>query len=264
MNAFLVTQQGQPQPGWALQYTVDLKPAGARTYEPNAIVTHTTQSNLELLMRFYHLTGDTKFLARVGEGIDWLESLTLPAGVAPAGRTHPTFIEIGTNKPLYVHREGSNVVNGRYFVDGNPTNTIGHYSAFRRIDVAGLRQKLAAAKGTSPADVAKTSPLSSAGGLRPLPSIFRAGVTGQGDPPAAIVAALNADGYWLAPLGTNSHPYHGPGTTTVAPGNFATTHVGDETDTSPFPDAAIKGISTDAYIRNMSALIRHLSSSASK
>ena len=28
MNVFLVTQQGQPQPGWGLQYTLDLQPAG--------------------------------------------------------------------------------------------------------------------------------------------------------------------------------------------------------------------------------------------
>ncbi len=34
MSAFLVTQQGPPQPGWALQYTPDLQPAAARTYEP--------------------------------------------------------------------------------------------------------------------------------------------------------------------------------------------------------------------------------------
>ncbi len=42
MHAFLVLQQGPPQPGWALQYTPDYKPAGARTYEPNSLVTHTS------------------------------------------------------------------------------------------------------------------------------------------------------------------------------------------------------------------------------
>ena len=74
MNAFLVTQQGPPQPGWALQYTLDLKPSGARSYEPNALVTHTTAANIELLVRFYRLTGETKFLARIPEAIDWLEA----------------------------------------------------------------------------------------------------------------------------------------------------------------------------------------------
>ncbi len=159
MQAFLVLQQGPPQPGWALQYTPDYKPAGARTYEPNALVTHTTARNIELLIRFYRLTGDTKFLARVPEAIDWLAGLTLPAGIAPAGRTHPTFVEIGTNRPLYVHREGSNVVNGRYYVNDDPAKTIGHYSAFRRVDVAGLRKQYDEARALTPADATKGSPL---------------------------------------------------------------------------------------------------------
>jgi hypothetical protein len=45
------------------------------------------------------------------------------------------------------------------------------------------------------------------------------------------------------------------------PGDFARTQVGDESDTSPFrADASATGISTNTYIRNMSALIRFLDS----
>ena len=64
------------------------------------------------------------------------------AAIAGGGRTHPTFVEIGTNKPLYVHRTGSNVVNGRYYVDKDPKKTLGHYSAFRRVDTADLRARI--------------------------------------------------------------------------------------------------------------------------
>ena len=256
MNAFLVTQQGPPQPGWALQYTPDLKPTGARTYEPTALVTHTTASNVALLVKFYRLTGETKFLARVPEALDWLESLRLPTGVAPEGRTHPTFVEIGTNRPLYVHREGSNVVNGRYYVDDDPKNTIGHYSSFRAIDVAGLRRLYEEAKAIPPAEVVKGSPLEPGAGVIPLPR-FVAVEPARGDV-AAIIAALNAEGYWPAPLVYTSHPYRGDGSTTVAPGDFSRAHVGDETDTSPFRDDALVGISTAAFIRNMSGLIRAL------
>ena len=74
----------------------------------------------------------------------------------------------------------------------------------------------------------------------------------------AILDALNAQGFWPAPLGMTSHPYTGPGGKTPASGDFSQTHVGDETDTSMFPDPKLTGISTDAYIRNMSALIRAL------
>jgi hypothetical protein len=78
----------------------------------------------------------------VGEGLDWLEKVKLPP-VRADGRTPPTFIEIGTDRPIDVHRRGSNIVNGAYYVDYSPEKTLAHYSAFRRIDVAGMRARLA-------------------------------------------------------------------------------------------------------------------------
>lgn len=256
MNAFVIMQQPKPQAGWALQYTLDFKPAGARTYEPKALVTHTTATNIERLISFYRLTGEPKFLARIPEALDWLERTRLPADVAPDGRTHPTFIEIGTDKPLYVHRSGSNVVNGRYYVDYDPASTLGHYSAFRRVDLARLRSLHQEARALPPADAARNSPLTTDGAGVPLPRFFTI-ESATGDA-RAIVGSLNAQGYWSAPLGYNSHPYKGPGSKDPAPGNFAQTHVGDETDTSPFPDPTLLGISTSTYIRNMGALIRAL------
>ncbi len=258
MNAFVVTQQPMPQPGWALQYTPDLTPAGARTYEPKALTTHTTARNLELLIRFYRLTGDTTFLARIPEALDWLEGLRLPPGVAPQGRTHPTFIEIGTNRPLYVHRTGSNVFSGRYFVDYDPKNTIGHYSSFRPIDVAGIRKQYEGAKALKPEEVTKDSPLKAEADRNGLARYFAVSVPRNAPSAAGVVADLNQDGYWMAKLGNNSHPFRKNGSTTPAPGDFARTHVGDATDTSPYPDDTISGISLDAYIANMSVLITHL------
>lgn len=254
MNAFIVTQMGAPQPGWGLQHTLDLLPSGARTYEPKALATHTSATNLELLMRFYRLTGETKFLARIPEALDWLEKLTLPPGIAPAGRTHATFIEVGTNEPLYVHREGSNVFNGRYYVDKNPKGTLAHYSSFRNVNVASLRKQYEAAKATSPAEIAKTSPLKLPAGSVPLPK-YHTVAEGKEDV-AALVAGLNAEGYWLAPLGYNSYPFKADGSKTPQAGDYSQTHVGDQSDTSPFLDPTLMGISVEAYIRNMGALIR--------
>ena len=65
MDIFLTLQMPMPQPGWALQYTLDLKPAAARTYEPLALSTNTTESNLFQLMYFYQLTGDKKYIERI-------------------------------------------------------------------------------------------------------------------------------------------------------------------------------------------------------
>jgi hypothetical protein len=255
MDAFVVTQQPRPQAGWALQYTPDLKPAGARTYEPQALVTHTTAGNLELLMQFYRMTGDPKFLARIPDALEWLDGLTLPPGVAPAGRTHPTFVELGTNKPLYVHREGTNVFNGRYFVDYSPAKTIVHYSSFRRIELARLRTLYETTKALTPLEATKGSPLAGAAKM-PLPRFVA--VADQTGNAAELVAKMDEQGRWIGPLGTNSHPYRGDGSRNPVPGDFSQTHVGDESDTSPYPDKNITGISTEIYIRNMSVLIRAL------
>lgn len=269
MNVFLVTQQGQPQPGWGLQYTLDLQPAGARTYEPRALVTHTTAANVRQLMNFYRLTGDSKFLARIPEALDWLESLRLPPDPSRRGRDFPTFVEIGTNRPLYVHRRGSNVVNGAYYVDGDPAATLGHYSSFRAIDIPALRRELAELQAADRAALMAASPLN-APAHDPLPRFFVSGEEAGSDlnahqagDPAAIVAALNAEGWWPTPLTATSNPWRGDGSATPVPGDYRTTHVGDASDTSPYPtDRPVIGLSTATYMANMARLIRALTPEA--
>lgn len=265
MNAFIVTQLGPPQPGWALQYTLDLQPAAARSYEPRALATHTTASNIRQLMNFYRLTGETKFLARIPEALDWLESVRLPAGQERGNRAFPTFIELGTNRPIYVHRRGSNVVNGAYYWDYSPEATLGHYSAFRAVDVARLRREHAELMATPPERLRAASPLFNA---QPgaLPRFFVSGEeagsdlnAGSAGTPAQIIRALNRQGYWPTPLRATSNPYIGPGPAQPASGDFRTTHVGDSSDTSPFTtDHPVTGISTAAYLANMARLIRAL------
>lgn len=274
MNSFIVLQQGQPQPGWGLQYTLDLRPVGARTYEPDALTTHTSANSVEQLMNFYTLTGDTKFLARVPEALDWLEAVRLPPDLVKDNRTHPTFVELGTNRPLFVHRRGSNVVNGEYYVDGDPRNTVVHYSSTRVVDVSKLRRRYEELRASPPAEVTRNSPLKATGPVE-LPRFFTlqpievsdlnvsgGGPRGADVPPeeiAAMLADLNAEGYWPTELKAASNPYRGDGPATPAPGDFSQTRVGDETDTSPFiTDKPPIGISTGSYIENMGALIAYV------
>ena len=273
MNIFRVLQQPQPQPGWSMQYTpVDLKPVGARSYEPDSLTTHTTARVVEKLMDFYTLTGDTKFLERIPEALDWLDSFKLPPEQQRPTRTHPTFIELGTNRPLFVHRRGSNVVNGEYYVDYNGDGTISHYGAFRKLDVAALRERYTKLKATPPAEASKLSPLRMMG--VELPRYFSLGEiavsdlnTGRfgGDGPvsparaASLLASLNAEGYWPTPLKATSHPYKGDGSATPTPGDYSQTRVGDDSDTSPYVDPKpVLGISTGGFIKNMGELIRYL------
>lgn len=264
MDIYLLTQQGAPQAGWALQYTLDLKPAAARTYEPLALSTHTTASNVEQLMSFYRMTGDRRFLARIPEALDWLDSVRLAE--PRQGRNFPTFIEIGSNRPIYVHRRGSNVVNGEYYWDYSPEATLGHYSAFRKIDLAKLRADYQALLKTSPEELEKNSPLL-APDPPPLPAYFVGGGMVGSDlnagasaaAPGELIRSLNAQGWWPTPLRATSNPYRGDGPAEPVPGDYRTTHVGDPSDTSPYTtDKPVTGISTATYMTNMARLISAL------
>ena len=264
MNIYLLTQQGPPQAGWGLQYTLDLKPAAARTYEPASLHTAVTGSNIDQLMNFYRMTGDTRFLARIPDALSWLESVRLPQ--PRNGRSFPTFVELGTNRAIYVHRRGSNVVNGEYYWDYSPEATLGHYSGFRNVDVPRLRRDYEALLKTNPAELAKSSPLLAAD-PKPLPLYFvTGGMTGSdlnaGSPDASprdLIRSLNGQGWWPTPLSATSNPYRGDGSREIQPGDYRTTHVGDATDTSPYTTKTpVTGISTSAYIANMAKLIRAL------
>ena len=271
MECFIKTQGPASQPGWALQYTVDLKPAGARTYEPEGYVTHTTGQAIEQLFHFYTLTGDAKFIARIPEALDWLERSRSPKEIVPEGRTHPTFLEVGTNLPLYIHRKGSNVINGEYYADRDPHHTVAHYNSFRFVDVARLRANYEKLKATPVGELTKGSPLLAEKPM-PLPRYYTVGNAdlAQMEEDAEIagklqhratqfVTGLNGDGYWPTPIRYTSHPYTHDGAKEPVPGDFSQERVGDDTDTSPYPSPNPPlGISTGAYVRNMDALIEYL------
>ena len=276
MNAFVVTQQPQPQAAWGLQHDPkDLKPAGARSYEPKSFVTTTTVSCINAMIGFYYMTGDKKFLARLPEAIDWLDTTRLPANSGGRG-THARFVEVGTNKPLFVHRRGSNVINGQYYVDYDPANTIGHYSSFASVNTDALRARLKEALDTPADQVTKDSPLRADAPPVDLAHEFGGrgggggrGGRGGGSPEQRVVqlmSSINSDGYWPQPMAPMSNAYKGDGPKDVAPGNFGGTSVGDEYDTSPGGgrgrggQVATMGISTQTYIDNMRAFISYLES----
>ncbi|MGC4072952.1 MAG: pectate lyase [Nibricoccus sp.] len=270
MESFVRLQLPPPRAGWALQYTPDLQPAGARSYEPRAVVTHVTARTIELLVQFYEVTGDPKFLEPIPAAIDWLESCRLPPG-SHGQATHPTFIEPGTGEPLYIHREGSNVVNGRYFADGSSDKTVGHYSSFRTIDTRSLRARYEEARqrpSRRPGEEWRWDSLFPKEENPPDSGIVAGPRTGISERPentdhvARILARLDKRGRWLSPLGTTSHPYQGDGAKERAAGDFSATFVGDNSDTSPFgASRPVEGISIKTYLRNMTVLIAWLRAS---
>jgi hypothetical protein len=257
-------QQPAPQAGWGLQHLARDRagrpagaPAGARTYEPRSLATHTTQTNVLQLFNYFRLTGERSFLARVPEAITWLESCKLtPEMIADnpllAGRTHPTFIELGTNQPRFVHRYGSNIWNGAYYFDHDHRATPSHYSAGRNINIANLQSTydtLASMSDAAIAEMTAGSPLKNTS-PRPLPKYFSlrevdfpdlfAGATMTSptitaEQAQAVVDALGERDHWLAPIAAITNPHQGNGPSTPYTGDaYRSKHVGDVYDTSPY------------------------------
>lgn len=275
MNSILVTQQPSPQAGWGAQHSLDLKPAGARSYEPEALVTATTAGNIRHCLQFYRWTGDPKFLKRIPEALDWLDSVKLPASMGLRPNTYPRFVTIGTNKPLFIHRTGSNVISGRYYTDDNPEHTVRHYSSFFPLDVDGLRKQYESTRAIPKDELVKDSPLRADSKTHILPRFYcrltgpseemlkrmmammknrndsvsdsndywpsRFEVTEE-EPPVPtesrvkdLIDDLNSEGYWPSRIRMTSNPYKGDGPKEPAPGDFSRSLVGDEYDTSPYP-----------------------------
>lgn len=272
MNVIILLQQGQPYPGWSDQYTVaDLKPAHARSYEPRGISSSTTVRGIRLLMNYYRLTGDSKFLAGIPAALDFLESQKLPAEeVAKWGRKTsdpdaflvPRFINPDNGLPQYVHREGSNIFNGRYYHNQDIANTIGHYSSAAWINTKALRAQYEELLEVPVEQLVKDSPLH-AKGLVPLQEYYtvRPDRKIEEESVKTIIKAQNSEGCWLSPMRNTSNPYKaGADTTPSKSTEYVSTNVGDEYDTSPYRytggDQMV--ISTSDYIGKMSSLISYV------
>ena len=269
MNFYLTSQDGCG--AWGFQMNLNMETAGARTYEPAAFMPAPTFTNAMLLLKFYQYTGDRKFLAHVPDAIKWLELTRLPAGEIDGERTHPTFVEMGTNRPLYVHRKGSNVKYGYYYTDYNSSHLLSHYGGKRHVPVEELKAAYTRIAALSPEEATKDSPIK--------PEQFKGEGTPQkfydlnrdnfhgtinGDQAAAIIQSLDHDGRWLVKHASISHPYIGEGQRQEPTDQYASTNVGDETDTSPYRDPSEQEyLSTGEYIRNMNLLINFINSGKS-
>lgn len=269
MNFYLITQQGNG--AWAQQYNQQLEPAGARTYEPAALLPRATNWNALLLIRFYEYTGDRKFIARIPDAIKWLEKTRLPDSMTQSGRySHPLFVELGTDKPVFVHRKGSNVTYGYYYTDYKDDKLLGHMQGKGKIDVENLKHEYARVMALSPQELTNNSPL------------MQQQFTGEGTPQRyydlshdlpplsgeasdakakEIIRSLDDHNRWLVKHAMISNPYTGSGQNKQPTDQYASTHVGDKTDTSPFADTSDQlYLSTAAYMRNMYELIRYVRS----
>ena len=250
MNFYIITQQGNPQGGWGQQYNMDLQPAYARSYEPAALLPALSYQHGMLLLKYYQLTGDSKFIARIPDLINWLESSKLPTDKTVNGtRTHATFIELGTNKGLYAHRTGTGVVDGKYWYDYDDSNLLAHYGGKANVDIQGLKEAYRKVSEISLEDISRQALLKPGNTMPYVLSVNKV------EPPTVevvkkVISSLDND-RWLVKHVQISRP-------------FTVSASGVETNTAKLSDANGKGIadsseqeyiSTREYVKNMTLLI---------
>jgi hypothetical protein len=264
MNCVLVLQQGNPQPGWGDQYSLDYKPNHARSYEPRSMNTRQTAQSAENMMDYYQVTGETKFLSRIPEALDWIESTQLSAadvakyGGEKAGNGNvvcPMYIEIGTNKGLYTHKIGSNVMNGRYMVSYSLPGKLAYLKVQRIRDRYNQLKSMPVEKATA------DSPFKIIANAYKFPDYIELNLKNKATLPEIekLLDSMIKGDYWLSPIAGTSNPYIGDGSMEVVPGVNVDRQVGDQYDTSPYaPDPPVMGITTKSFMQNISMLIAYL------
>jgi hypothetical protein len=91
----IASQLPAPQGGWAQQYSLDMKPAWARKFEPPGLCTVVTSQNIMTLIMLTRVTSDDKYLQPIPDAIDWLENSQI------GNNLWTRLYEVGTNRPIY-------------------------------------------------------------------------------------------------------------------------------------------------------------------
>lgn len=223
MEFVLLSQLPEPQAGWAQQYDLDLQPAAARSYEPVALSTLDTLKNIRALLGYYRRTGDRRFLDAVPPAIRWLEGATIPSEHTEEGHTHAVFIGIGSNLPLYGHREGTSKETGRYWNDHNPKNLLRGYGYTFNLDVEGLWREYRTAAEMTTEDLAAASSTRTPKPRQAPPAAKQV---------AALIEAMDDRGAWVEDL------------------SFPNTE-----DYMNNPPEEFRGISTRTFINNIEIIL---------
>jgi len=104
----IASQLSKPQAGQAQQYSGDLKPAWARSFEPPGVCSAVTAHNMSTLVQMYLYTKDNKYLRPIPAAIEWLENSNI------AQNLWARLYEVGTNRPIYGDRMDGNKIHYDY------------------------------------------------------------------------------------------------------------------------------------------------------
>lgn len=169
----LRAQLPDPQPAWAQQYDLKLRPIWARKFEPPAVAGRESQDAIRVLIRVYRLTGDDKYLEPIPKALKYLERSRLPDGRLAR------YYELRTNKPLYMTRD--------YQLTHDDSDLPQHYGWKTASQVDDLRAELARAKWDALPGPAKP-PGPPPASPQPAPR----------EDVAKILSELDAQGLWVS------------------------------------------------------------------
>ena len=253
------------QPGWAMQYSDDYQPVAARSFEPAALATSTTVDNINWLLDFYRLTGEPTLLQPIPQALRWLRAVV--DQYADEQGVIPRHIMPATGNAVYIHRQGNNVVNGRYVITGAREGTVIHYGSFARPDLPQLEQAFESADFVPvnvDAEHWRREFVKDAGALdhmlgwRPHTSSSDPCFRRQLEPQSVdqILAAQREDGAWIFEGGFTSNP-SGLAMTPAEDTTYARTWVGDAVDTSVNCEGPRRPLyALSHFLHNMTELLR--------
>ena len=256
MHCIKLLQYESPIAGWGLQYTTtDLKLATARPFEPAALASNGTSGGIEMLLRFYRLTGDKRFLEGVPAAFEFLEKIKLDdrtIGLSgkklnPGDILCPTFIDPQTLEPFFLKRVGESLYTGGYEKADIMLGMQQGYSSVRVIPIKRMKMEYESLLKTPVAKIKAASPLTSISSGIVNKYVIASGRMVSAVDALATARSLNVNGYWPSPLNVkktaqkiNMNPARPKGLI--------------EQVVDPIP----AGITTETYIENVSALINYL------
>ncbi len=204
----LLAQMPEPQPAWAQQYDVEMRPAWARVFEPPSVTGGESQGIIRTLLVLYRETGDKKYLEPARRALDYLKRSALPPVEKPSEarrRFRPgepvlaRFYELKTNRPLYITKgtRVSALGRGAVNVDGyqlsyTDESVITHYSVLiSGAQLGEIEADYQRLLSSDPASIRRPAKLR---GLSPWAEESRRSSSPDA---AAVIARMDARGAWV-------------------------------------------------------------------
>jgi hypothetical protein len=256
MHCIKLLQYESPIAGWGLQYApTDLKLATARPFEPAALASNGTSDGIRMLLQFYRLTGDKRFLEGVPAAFDFLEKFKLDdKTIEMSGKKVnagdilcPTFIDPVTLEPFFLKRVGESLYTGGYEKANILLGMQQGYSSVRVIPISRMKMEYESLLKSPVAKLKAASPLTSVSSGVVKKYVMANGGKVNATDALATARSLNGKGYWPSALNVkktaqkiNMNP--------VRPKGLV------EQEVEPITT----GITTETYIENVSKLIGYL------